>query len=93
MNTMINLNVVLEHELELERLGFSRTSRWIGNRNRAADESWYRRNSTLAGTTVPSAGMVEQAAGTSTPPLKRSSSLARLLRPSRPHRQSACENC
>lgn len=93
MNKMINMNIVLEKELELENLGFSRISRFIGNRNRAADESWYRRNSTREGTAEPYLGKEAQAAGVSTHPIERRSILARIFNQPRPRREAACENC
>ena len=92
MNLMINMNIVLDKELGLENLGFSRTSRWIGNRNRAADDGWYRRNSTLLGIAEPYLGKGAQAARISTHPTEPRSILARLFHQPRSQRQSACEN-
>jgi hypothetical protein len=38
---MVNMEIVLEKELELERQGFRRTRRWIGDASRVADPKWY----------------------------------------------------
>lgn len=93
MNLMINMNLVLEKELGLENLGYPRTSRYIGNRNRAAEESWYRRISTLVGIAEPYLGKEAQVASISTHPTEPRSILARLFHQPRSRRQSACENC
>lgn len=41
MNPIVNLELVLEKELELERQGFRRTRRWIGDASRDTDPRWY----------------------------------------------------
>ena len=41
MIPMVNMEIVLEKELELERQGFRRTRRWIGDASRVADSKWY----------------------------------------------------
>ena len=41
MNQIINLNMVIEKELELERQGNRRTRRWIGDATQVADSRWY----------------------------------------------------
>lgn len=41
MNQIINLNMVIEKELELERQGNRRTRRWIGDASKVADSRWY----------------------------------------------------
>ena len=38
---MVNMEIVLEKELELERQGFRRTRRWIGDASQVADPKWY----------------------------------------------------
>jgi hypothetical protein len=41
MNPIVNLNIVIEKELELERQGYRRTRRWLGDAGRDADSGWY----------------------------------------------------
>jgi len=41
MITIVNLNNVVEKELELERQGFRRTRRWIGDASQVTDAKWY----------------------------------------------------
>ena len=41
MNQIINLNMVIEKELEMERQGNRRTRRWIGDASQVADSRWY----------------------------------------------------
>jgi len=41
MISIINLNNVVEKELELERQGFRRTRRWIGDASQVGDEKLY----------------------------------------------------
>jgi hypothetical protein len=41
MNPIVNLNIVLEKELELERQGMRRTRRWIGDASQVTDARWY----------------------------------------------------
>jgi hypothetical protein len=43
MYSLVNLNMKVERELELEREGFRRTRRWIGDANQVKDLRWYRR--------------------------------------------------
>ena len=43
MNPIVNLNLILEKELELERQGLlRRTRRWVGDVDQVADARWYR---------------------------------------------------
>jgi hypothetical protein len=46
MNPIVNLTIVLEKELELERQGLPRTRRWIGDVSRVADSRWYQAKTT-----------------------------------------------
>ena len=41
MNSIANLNISVERELELERHGFRRTRRWIGDASQVSDPKWY----------------------------------------------------
>ena len=41
MNQIMNLEIALNKELELERQGFRRTRRWIGDADRVSDPGWY----------------------------------------------------
>ena len=41
MISIINLNNIVEKELELERQGFRRTRRWIGDASQVSDERMY----------------------------------------------------
>jgi hypothetical protein len=41
MNPMVNLNLMIEKELHLERQGQPRTRRWIGDANHIANDRWY----------------------------------------------------
>ena len=43
MNSIVQLNLMVDKELELEHQGQPRTRRWIGDANQAADASWYQR--------------------------------------------------
>ena len=42
MNPIINLNMIVEKELELEKQGLRRTRRWIGDSVQAMDNGWYK---------------------------------------------------
>ena len=44
MISIINLNNIVEKELELERQGFRRTRRWIGDASQVGDERMYQIN-------------------------------------------------
>ena len=41
MISIMNLNNIVEKELELERQGFRRTRRWIGDASQVGDERMY----------------------------------------------------
>jgi hypothetical protein len=43
MIPMVNLINIVEKELELERQGHRRTSRWIGAASRVTDARWFQR--------------------------------------------------
>lgn len=44
MHPIINLNMVVEKEIKLERQGFRRTRRYIGDAPALADARWYQTN-------------------------------------------------
>ena len=80
MNLLINLAIILEKELELERQGYPRTRRYIGDVSQVADDRCYQRKIVPAAETGHKLGKGSREA--------RPSILTRLFRlpRSRPHR-------
>lgn len=64
MNPMVNLNIVLEKELELERQGFRRTRRWIGDASSNTNPNWYEAKASRVPTTRHNVDQIIQLADT-----------------------------
>ena len=93
MNSNVNMIVVLEKELELERQGFRRTRRWIGDASQIADARWYRGATSQVSKTTHYLGKVSPVADTKPRRKAQRSILARLLALPRTRRQAACNEC
>ena len=93
MNTNVNMILVLEKELELERQGFRRTRRWIGDASQVADARWYRGETSQVSKTNHHLGKVSSVAETKSRRKAQRSVLARLLHLPRTGRQTAYNEC
>jgi hypothetical protein len=93
MNPIVNMNIVLEKELELEREGLRRTRRWIGDARQVTDARWYRGGESPVPETKHYLGEVNRIAETKPRREARRSILARLLHLPRTRRQPACNEC
>jgi len=78
MSQIVNMNLVLEKELELERQGYRRTRRWIGD-VKVTDARWYQRDVSRVAETKRYPGEVSRAAETKPRREAHHSILARLL--------------
>ena len=90
MNSHVNMILVLEKELELERHGLRRTRRWIGDANQVTDARWYRAQ---VSKTDHHLGKAHSAAETQARRKAQRSFLARLLHLPRPDRRAAYNEC
>lgn len=89
MNLMTSSIIVAEKELELERQGFRRTRRWIGDANQVADEGWYR----PIVRRIPESNEARRVGQKGSRWETLSSELARLLHVPRTRQQTACNEC
>ena len=93
MNPNVNMILVLEKELELERQGFRRTRRWIGDVSQVPDAGWYRGKVSQISETNHYLGEVSRVAETKPRREAHRSILARLLHLPRTRRQAASNEC
>jgi hypothetical protein len=93
MNPIVNLNLILEKELELERQGLRRTRRWIGDACQVTDARWYQGEVGPISATNHYLSEVGRVAGTKPRGEARRSILARLLDSPRTRRQPAYNEC
>lgn len=92
MNQIVNMNLVLEKELELERQGYRRTRRWIGD-VKGTDARWYQRGVSRIVETKRYPGEVSRTNETKPRREARHSILDRLLHLLPTRRQPACNDC
>jgi hypothetical protein len=93
MNPIVNMILVLEKELELERQGLRRTRRWIGDVSQVTDARWYQGEVSRVSETKPYLGEVGRVAETKPRREAPRSILARLLHLPRTRRQPARNEC
>lgn len=93
MNTMINMNLNIEKELELEHQGFRRTRRFIGDGSQATDARWYQPSAIRLGAPDPCQAHPDLVAGNQPCPEAPRSFLDRLSQPFGTRRQSPCSEC
>lgn len=93
MNTMINMIVVVEKELELERQGMRRTRRFIGDARHVSDAQWYQTSIKPVAETRHSLVEASQAAGNQARREAAPSLLARIFHPSHIHQEASCDEC
>ena len=93
MNLIVNMNLVVEKELELERKGLRRTRRWIGDASQVADARWYRGEASRISKTRHYLGKVSRVAETKARREAHRSTLVRLLHLPRTRRQAARNEC
>ena len=88
MNSIINMNILMEKELELERQGtLRRTRRWIGDASQVTDDRWYRRKVKRIPQNRSDLDEISRAAESK--PRRK----ARHPLPPRARRQPACSEC
>lgn len=93
MNQMVNMIVVLEKELELERQGFRRTRRFIGDASQLIDDRWYRADGIRVAEIGQSMDGVSRLAAIKSRWEARRSILDRLFHLPRTRRDTACNEC
>jgi hypothetical protein len=93
MNPMVNMNIVLERELELEREGLRRTRRWIGDASQVTDDRWYWGGASPVPETKRYLDEANRIEGTKLRREARRSVLGRFLHLSRTRRQPAGNEC
>jgi hypothetical protein len=85
LNPIVNMIVVLEKELELEKQGLRRTRRWIGDASRVTDAGWYRRK---VSPVAESRNSLDEGSKVAEVKHRRDTNRSILTR-----RQPACEEC
>ncbi len=93
MNIMISNILMLEKELELERQGYRRTRRYIGDVNEVTDHRWYQQEISQIAETRHHIADKNQTLQTTPHQKTNGSILNRLFRPSRTRRQPASNEC
>ena len=93
MNSIINLNIVLEKVLELERQGLRRTRRWIGDASQVIDARWYQGKISQGSESNHYLSEVNRVAEAKPRRKARRSIFARLLHLSHTRRQPASNQC
>ena len=93
MNPMVNMIIVLEKELEMERQGLRRTRRYIGDASQVADPRWYQRDINRAAESKLNLGEVRQVEDSEPCREPFRSRLARLFHLPRLYREPRCNEC